>query len=159
MNSAFLVAILVLLLAIAAAFYIVERKRQVVASLELQRQNEEIRYLLRHGKLGLWYYTPADNRFTPSAEWFSLMGCENQSCVGLREKFYQHIAPYDRDRVSQSFAHFISQRQPIYHEKFQLNTMHSRSLWIEDFGHILIRDDEGNPLKFMGISRDITAEM
>lgn len=160
MTLPFVYSILCLIFAVIfAALYFIEKKQQLELKNQLKGVEEEVRYLLRQGKLGLWYYRSQEKLFMPSAEWFHMMGCEPQQCKGLRDKFYQHISIRDRDRVSQSFAHFIEQKIPVYHEKFLLNSVHGKRIWIEEIGHILSRDDEGLPIKFLGICRDISSEM
>lgn len=158
MNQLFLIILLLIALAVAIGFFLAERRYRSNEEYHYKLQSEIFRFLLKHGKMGIWHYWPKDKRFLPEKDWFSMVGCEPQQCSNFREQFYQHIDPSDRDRVAQSFDHFIDQQSPIYHEVYSLNTIHRGVVWIEEFGHILTRNDEGEPIEFIGVSRDITEE-
>lgn len=158
MGQLFLIVIFLMAFAILVALFLAERRHRVSEDEHSRIKDEELRVLLRHGKMGIWHYWPKEKRFRPEKNWFELVGCEPQQCSDLREQFYKHIHESDRGRVEQSFLFFLTQKSPIYHEIYILETPHRGEVWIEEFGHIITRDDDGNPLEFVGVCRDITSE-
>jgi len=106
------------------------------------------------GGIGSWAMSLADGRLTWSDETARIFGIEPGTFDGREETFYARIHPEDTERVRAANAQALTTRAPFTNE-FRILRPDGTQRWIYEHAAIIC-DDEGRPLRVVGVAQDIT---
>jgi PAS domain S-box-containing protein len=130
-----------------------ERKQTEERLKESQRQLAEAQ---RIADLGSWEWDITADKLRWSDETFHHFGLEPQGFVATYEAFLGCVHPEDRECVQKTVARAMREQQQ-YEEYFRIvqptgaiSILHSRG--------VIIRDDNGKPIKVVGIDQDVTEQ-
>lgn len=108
-------------------------------------------------KFGTWEYSVATKKIAWSVGMYKLFGYDPvlHSDVEINEALYkQHIDPADYEK-GVTLKNDTTSNKGEYFWQYRITTLQGDTKWLETYGHIL-RDEQGNFVKTVGLTRDIT---
>ena len=110
-------------------------------------------------ELGIWSWTPADNRLQWNERMFELYGYPLE--LGEQGLNYQHwrqrLHPEDLAATETNLQDVLASKA-TFDRVFRIARPDGQMLYIQPGAHVE-RDELGNPVKITGINRDITAQL
>lgn len=149
-----------LIMAIFLVFGLVLRSivRRLRLSAERYRENEERwNFALQGSGHGVWDWKIKENQVFLSGPCNEILGCPGeQSCDNLFVEWQKKVHADDRPELQERFAAHLSGESPCYEDEHRVKNRQGRYIWSYSQGKVISRDEEGNPLRMVGIHRDIS---
>lgn len=128
---------------------------EFAAALESLRGSEErLRLALDAAQMGLWEWDIVSNRVSWDAKKHDVFGLAYGSFAGTKEAFFELVHPQDRLMLATAITKALEDGAP-YRNEFRIVAPAGGTRWIANLGQ-LYRDDEGRPLRMIGVVKDIT---
>lgn len=124
------------------------------AEVALRESDERFTRAVRAGKVGVWDYDPATQRFV-SLALREIYGFDQRDVADDREGWLNTIHPDDRERVWKAVEDHLTGRTPRYYEEHRVVCPDGRVCWVLSSGSA-IRDEAGRPVRLLGATTDIT---
>lgn len=125
------------------------------ARLELAGNEERLRLALDATRDGLWDWDVSSRRVFFSEGYARLLGLTPQTLGSTREDWAARLHPDDVERALHALNADLSE-QP-YENIYRLRHADGSYRWIHSRGRLL-RDEKGQPQRFIGIASDITQQ-
>ncbi|HEX5105071.1 MAG TPA: PAS domain S-box protein, partial [Pirellulaceae bacterium] len=129
-----------------------ERKR---AEESLKESEQRLRLALDAGRMGTWEWDIASNSVAWSPGLEAIHGLAAGSFPGTFEAYQQDIHPEDKEQVLGSIQRTLQEGKD-YHIEYRIVWPDGSLRWVEGRGR-LVRDDQGQPLRMVGVCTDITS--
>ena len=155
----YILSISFIVVVILIAFVIVLKKQYDSVYQEVLKVQDELSTVLNNSHIGVWNYNINSKSMKSSKQWVKVMGVEVDPDCCCYNTFLKHVLPEFKNEVEAAFEDYINERTPIYHIRYKVKSLHHGDIWVEDFGRIIERDEEANPLSFVGFVKDISAEI
>ena len=123
------------------------------ARLQLADNEERLRLALDATRDGLWDWDYASQRVFFSDGYAALLGLTPQRLGDTREAWAERLHPDDRERVLQTIDLRLPQRD--YESIYRMRHADGSYRWLHSRGRLL-RDEQGQPQRFIGVASDIT---
>lgn len=130
------------------------KKDQVV----LKEIEERWRFALEGGNQGVWDWNVQTGDIFFSDSYKKLYGYAHDDLKGRIEEWETMIHPDDRERMSKAINDHIAGSDPYYESTYRVKTKEGNYKWILGRG-MLIRNEEGKPLRMIGTHTDITKQV
>jgi PAS domain S-box-containing protein len=122
----------------------------------LRESEERLQFALEGTEQGLWDWNIATGELYFSPQWTAILGYEEGELETQAHSFEQSIHPDDIDRMKAVLGDHLEGRTPIYETEYRIKTKSGEWKWILGRGKVWKRDARGNPLRAIGIHRDIS---
>ncbi len=119
--------------------------------------NERLKLALSSSNYGVWELDVATEDLVWDDRMAEIYGVRRESPSTQRERWRKALHPEDREAVAARARDVISGRLPSYDTEFRIIRADGSIRHIEAHGY-LQRDSRGQPLRLVGLNRDITAE-
>lgn len=142
---------------------LLDRERTARAEAErsraaLEASEERLRLAMSAGKMASWEWDIAGDRVHWSPEEEALYGLEPGSFEGTTEGYIARVHPEDREDVSRALQQALAERAATHEVVHRVVWPGGEVRWLESAGRF-IHDAEGNPVRLVGISMDVTHRM
>ena len=128
---------------------------ELAAAIESLRASEErLRLAVDAAQMGLWEWDILSNRVSWDAKKHDVFGLAYGSFAGTKEAFFELVHPEDRLMLETAIAQALKNSAP-YRNEFRIIAPAGDTRWIANLGQVY-RDDEGQPLRMIGVVKDIT---
>ena len=108
-------------------------------------------------RVAVWDIDLEANIYHPSGKWFSLVGCDRDKFDGTDKYYRSHIHSDDRRRTMKILQNHLKGRTKEFRAEFRfMNEKRGEYMWISEIGRVLDRDENGAPLRMVGLDQDIT---
>jgi PAS domain S-box-containing protein len=132
---------------------ITERKQ---ADSVLRESNERLDLALDGGELGLWDWNIRTGAQTMNEQWAAMLGYALEDIESLISTWQTRIHPDDTENVSRILESHFAFGTP-YSADFRMKTKSGEWVWIQSKGKVVEWDQDGKPMRMIGIHQDITA--
>lgn len=142
----------------AGMLYLVLRRhaqRYRRARLLLAGNEERLRLALDATRDGLWDWDVPQRRVFFSEGYAALLGLTPQALGDTREDWAERLHPDDRERALQALG--VEGNEDHYENIYRMRHADGSYRWIHSRGRLL-RDETGEPQRFLGIASDITQQ-
>jgi PAS domain S-box-containing protein len=112
---------------------------------------------LRASRYGVWDWNIESDRVIWDDRMFEIYGVARDTFPGLHRAWFELIHPEDRARAQQNEEEAMSQGREEFANEFRVVLPDGFVRHIETHGYIR-RDEQGRPVRLVGMDRDITAE-
>ncbi len=112
---------------------------------------------LKVANIGVWDWNPQTNQVNFSAQWKTILGYEEDEITNALHEWESRVHPDDLPSVYAQIGRHIQGELSFYQTEHRLRCKDGTYKWIVDRGQIAARDDQGNPVQFIGINYDISA--
>ncbi len=130
----------------------IERTR---ADAALRASEARLRLALEAADMGWWEWDVRTGRTSWSPELDRLFGLPPGGFQGTHEAFLAMVHPEDRGRVFEAFDRIVA-GQERYEAEFRVIRADGTTRWAA-VRALVIRDDQGQPIRMIGVDRDTTA--
>ncbi len=132
---------------------ITERKKAEEA---LRDSEERWQFALEGSGDGLWDWDVPSNRVYFSRQWKEMIGYAEDEISGSLDEWDSRVHPDDKADVYAKLNDHLEGRSPVYISQYRLRSKDGTYKWILDRGKVLIRTEDGKPLRVIGTHTDIT---
>ena len=133
----------------------VTRRSEVEA--ELRRTRDRLLEAERLARLGSWEWDITTNEVSWSDELFRIYGLEPGELEPSYEAFLDKVHPDDRESVDERNRKAFADHQPF--EDVKRCVRPDGEVFLMRTQGEVIADDQGNPLRMLGVCEDVTAEI
>jgi PAS domain S-box-containing protein len=112
---------------------------------------------LKAANIGVWDWNPQTNQVNFSSQWKAILGYEEDEITHELHEWESRVHPNDLPSVYAEIGRHIQGELSFYQTEHRLRCKDGTYKWIVDQGQIVARDNQGNPVQFIGINYDISA--
>jgi PAS domain S-box-containing protein len=123
----------------------------------LSRLNARLELLIESANLAWWDQDIPARRVVRSRAWAEMLGYGEDEIGPDLTEWKDRIHPEDVRVMEEASARCRSGELPCYNLEHRLRAKSGEWIWIQNWGRIVERDAEGNPLRALGFHLDITA--
>jgi len=138
------------------AVFETERER-LMTERELIASEQRLSLVAEVSSHGFWDYGIRTGEISTSRSFATMLGYDPDTFVETYPAWKDRLHPEDRERVLAELQSYIDGKSPEYKTVFRAKKADSGRMWIMCVGTITDRDENGAPLRMLGIDTDITA--
>lgn len=105
---------------------------------------------------GVWDWNMQTNEVFYSKQWKLMLGFEDNEIENKLEEWDKRVYPADMEHTNKLLNQHINGVTPIYISEHRLLCKDGSYKWILDRGKIMSWDENGKPIRFIGIHTDIS---
>ncbi|WP_199249075.1 PAS domain S-box protein [[Phormidium] sp. ETS-05] len=111
---------------------------------------------LEGANIGIWDWNLQTNEVVFSRQWKAMLGYEEDEIGNLLAEWESRVHPEDIQAIYRDIGQHIAGQTAVYQNEHRMQCKDGSYKWILDRGQVIERDEEGNPVRFIGIHYDIT---
>ncbi len=125
---------------------------------ELLRQSKErLEYAMAVANDGVWDWDLTTNTIVYDDRYFTMAGYEPGEFPSTLDEWEKRVHPDDTERATSAMEQCLAERGRDYEVEFRYRRKNGDYMWILAKGQVVTREDEGEPIRFVGTHSDITA--
>lgn len=128
-------------------------KRKII---NLNETNMSLDLALEGAQLGKWDWHIRDQKLILNKTWFTGLGYQFNELPQAYETFQKVVHPDDLPRVEKTIQNYLDGKTGMYECRFRMIKKNGDFRWVLDRGRILERDNEGKPIRLIGVNVDIS---
>ncbi|MCF2150826.1 PAS domain-containing protein [Desmonostoc muscorum LEGE 12446] len=132
---------------------ITARKRAEIA---LRESEERLQLALEASGDGLWDWNILTGEVYYSPRYLEMLGYAFDELPQNLSTWKRLVHPEDRAWVEEIMAAHLKDSSVPYKFDYRLRTKSGEYKWVADYGKVVMRDQQGNPLRMTGTHRDIS---
>ena len=123
---------------------------------ELRELTERLDLAVAGANLGVWDWNIQTDSVTFNEQWAEMLGLSLDEIEPTINAWKKRVHPEDIDEVNAALdAHFNGETE-FYDTEHRMQSAAEEWKWIRDIGQVAERDDDGEPIRAVGIHIDIT---
>ena len=122
---------------------------------ELRAREERYRMAIQNGRVAVWEYDFATDVFTPDPELYAWLGFDPADPPQTASEILSRLSPEIHQQAIESLEEHIQGKSDSFEYEYFVNMPGNGTRWFLTRGRA-IRSDEGDPLKAIGTTIDIT---
>ncbi len=132
---------------------ITEEKR---SKRELKVAQQRLELALKGAELGVWDWNIKSDEVKFNKKWANMIGFSLDEIDQNFEFWEERVHPEDLSRVKRKLEKHLKGEIDIYRSEHRMKTKTGEWIWIKDVGKVFERDENGEPLRAVGVHEDIT---
>ncbi len=122
----------------------------------LRLSEERLQLALEASGDGLWDWNISTDEAYLSSRWLKMLGYDvNETPISFRT-WKSLIHPEDKPRVMEIFNSHLKDNSVPYDFDYRVRTKSGYWKWISNYGKVVAWDQNGNPVRMVGIHKDIS---
>ena len=122
---------------------------------ELQRFKQRFELAVEGASLGVWDWDMTTDEVEFNEQWARMLGHSPDEVEPHLTEWEQRVHPDDLDRVTDALDNHIAGETVIYDAEHRMRTADGDWKWIRDIGKIAEWNEDGKPVRAVGIHLDI----
>ncbi|BEV16347.1 sensor domain-containing diguanylate cyclase [Herbaspirillum sp. DW155] len=118
--------------------------------------NERMALAIEGSGTGIWDRNAVTGEIYYSRGWKAILGYEDWELSSHLEDAYLRIHPDDLPYVQETIRQHFASRSDTYQVEHRIRCRDGSYKWISSRGKVVARDDQGNALRMIGTTTDIT---
>lgn len=127
-----------------------------IAEAQLQQSEERLKLALEASGEGLWDWNIQTGSVYRSTRYLKILGYAIGEFPGEFEAWNEKIHPEDRDEVQKQLNAHLQNQTVQFICDYRIRTQTGSWKWVSDYGKVVARDSDGNPLRMIGTYKDIS---
>jgi len=123
---------------------------------ELRALTERHELALEGAELGVWDWNVQTDEVTFDERWAEMLDYSLDELEPSVDTWDELIHPEDRERTYEALNAHLDGETEIYECDHRLKTATGDYRWIRDIGKVFERDENGDPVRAVGIHQDVT---
>ncbi|MDM8530916.1 PAS domain S-box protein [Anaerolineales bacterium HSG25] len=132
----------------------ITKRKQLEEALRVSEERFEL--AIEGSNLGLWDWNIVTSEVIFNQRWTEMLGYELDEIEGHVRSWEKLMHPDDMPTVMETLTAHLEGDTLFYQNEHRLLTKSGEWKWIHDHGKVVVRDDNGKPLRVVGTHRDIT---
>jgi PAS domain S-box-containing protein len=121
-----------------------------------RESTERLLSVLKGANLGTWDWDLLSGDVVYNERWATMLDYTLEEVQSYPNAWEELIHPDDLPVATEALQAHLEGRTPMYQAEYRLRTKSGGWRWILDTGQVVVRDEQGNPLRAAGIHQDIT---
>lgn len=138
---------------VGMAMDITERK---VALQRVRRGEQRLRESMEASRDGFWELNCSNRQLWGSARCSEILGLGDHEQSHLVDRWVQQIHPHDRQRTLDALEAHLADFSKTFMLEFRVLLVNGKTRWAQNRGRVVEWDADGNPVRMMGVTEDIT---
>ena len=122
---------------------------------EIQQLTDRLKLAVDGAGLGIWDWDMTTDEVEFNDQWAEMLGYSPDELRAHMDAWEKRVHPEDVDAVQAALEKHIRDDTDLYDTEHRMRTADGGWKWIRDVGRIVERDDDGDPLRAVGIHLDI----
>ncbi len=122
---------------------------------ELRTAKERMKMALEGANLGIWDWDMEADEVTRDELLTEMLGYTPAEMGDRLEDWERLVHPEGKRRHDEALAEHVENRTPYYECEYRLKTKSGDWKWVRTMGTVVERDENGEPLRSVGIHQDI----
>ena len=123
----------------------------------LHLSDERLQLVLGISDDGLWDWDVTTGNVYFNPRWSEMLGFSPDDLPAHMTTWKQLIHPEDKPWVMELLNAHFQDPSVYYRFDYRMQTKNGEYCWIANYGKVVLRDQQGKPLRMIGTHRDITA--
>ncbi len=132
-----------------------EIERRKKAEADLRKSQERLDLAVKSAHLGLWDQDFRKGVVTRNDVWAEMLGYTLEEIDSTFDGFFELVHPEDRQRLHNAIQKHEDGGTDCFKVEHRLKTKDGQWKWILNVGKAVERDEQGNPLRAIGVHIDI----
>lgn len=135
------------------------KKENDLLKLNYENQNQSLQrfeFAVECANDGIWDWDVSSDKVFFSPQWKSMIGYKNDEIGDTFDEFSSRVHPEDLDGALSEVKRHFNGEIDIFKYEIRLACKDKSYKWILTIGKVIKRDKYGNPLRTIGIHRDIS---
>ena len=133
----------------------VSRQHETRDREEIERKRFEL--VLDSSGFGLWDWNPQTGNVVFDARWCLMLGYELDEIEPNVESWSSRVHPDDIEACFADIQAHIEGKTPLYSNVHRMRHKDGSWIYIQDRGQVVSRNENGDPIRFIGTHEDVTA--
>ncbi len=125
------------------------------ALLNSQQRNEMIMQIANDG---IWDWHLDTNIVEFDERYYTIAGYKNNEFPQSFDEWHKRVHPDDITHATNSFQSYLAGTSKNFDIEFRFLCKNNSYMWLRGKGKVVTRDEQGNPLRFIGTHSDITIQ-
>lgn len=125
---------------------------------ELRELTDRLNLAVQGANLGVWDWNIRTGSVTYNEQWAEMLGLSPEEIEPTLDTWEQRVHPEDIDEVNAVLDSHLNGETDYYGTEHRMQTASGKWKWIRDIGRVAERDDDGEPIRAVGIHMDITEQ-
>lgn len=121
----------------------------------LQNLQQRLEFAIDGANLGVWDWDMESDEVEFNDNWATMLGYDPDEIGSNLEEWKHRVHPEDLEAVQTALDEHIANRTDYYDTEHRMQTADGDWKWIRDVGKIFDRDENGDPVRAVGIHMDI----
>ncbi|WP_435095335.1 PAS domain-containing protein [Halorubrum sp. N11] len=121
----------------------------------LQQLKDRLELAVEGAQLGVWDWDMTTDEVEFNEQWAQMLGHSLDEIEPHLDAWERRVHPDDLGAVEASLSGHIAGETTYYDTEHRMRTARGEWKWIRDIGKIVERDDDGEPVRAVGIHLDI----
>lgn len=134
---------------------IINLTEQIIAEKALKESTDKLRLSLHVNHASVFENNFKTGTSVATSELYHLLEYSEDEVPSLLEDTFSRVHPDDVQKVKKAIDDHFSGRSDEYFAEFRFRTKSGNWRWIDGRGKVIEKDANGEPIKLLGISRDI----
>lgn len=122
---------------------------------EIERLKERLELAIDGANLGVWDWDMTTDDVEFNEQWAEMLGYTLDELEPHLHTWESRVHPDDLDDVTAALEAHRQQQTDYYDTEHRMRTADGEWKWIRDLGKIVERDDDGEPIRAVGIHLDV----
>ena len=124
--------------------------------LELNKSEEQLLLVIKGAHLCTWEWDILKNKTYHNKSWYDLLGLKYDKFKIEHDIWLDLLHPDDHDHVLNELNAHLEGKSDFYEAEYRLNHTSGEWIWVRDWGSVIERDQNGDPIRATGTMIDIT---
>lgn len=127
-----------------------------MAESAIRDSEERLNLALEGSGDGLWDWDIVTGTVYYSPRWCEMLGYSRDELEPTVQTWANLLHPHEKDRVMSLLSQHLADSSVPYRLDYRLRCDNGQWKWIANYGKVVMRDGQGNPLRMVGTHRDIS---
>lgn len=122
---------------------------------EIKEIKERLELAIKGANVGVWDWNFKTDELDFNQNWANMLGYDIEELENNIKTWRNLVYNGDKENIDTSLKDHFKGEKEYYENEYRLHTNSGELKWIKVIGEIVERDQEGNPLRLVGIHLDI----
>ncbi len=122
----------------------------------LKESEERLRLAIESAKQGIYDLNLQTGQVVVNESFARMLGYDPESFIVTMDSWLESIHPDEREKVRNYLDDYINGSSKDFHYEFRMKNAKGVYLWVLSIGKIVDYDENGKPLRMLGIQTDIS---
>jgi PAS domain S-box-containing protein len=125
---------------------------------ELRKSQEQLNLAMEGARLFSWDWHIPTGVFYSDRQWENRFGYSREELPKTIDQVFSLVHPEDLPSLKHAIQKHFEEKSRVFSFEFRIRSKSDNYIWVMSLGAVLALNDDGRPLRMVGVSRDITEQ-